>query len=281
MKVLLCCDLDRTILPNGPGEESPRARPMFGAVAAREELTLAYVSGRNETLLKEAVADYGVPEPDYAIGDVGTTIYHVSGGAWEPWEAWWENIRSDWSGKSGGELVHYFDGVEGLRLQEPDKQNRFKLSFYADPDMDTNRTLRDINGAMEMDGIRTSLIWSVDEVKGVGLLDAIPERATKAHAVKFLMEKTGFDRSNTVFAGDSGNDLPALTSGINAVLVKNAMDEVKEAALRKVDDKKINERLYVAQGGFLGMNGNYAAGVLEGLAHFIPETKEWMENGRP
>lgn len=281
MKVLLCCDLDRTILPNGPGEESPEARPMFGAVAARPELTLAYVSGRNEALLKEAIAEYGVPEPEYAIGDVGTTIYHVSGGAWEPWEAWWENIRSDWSGKGGDELGQYFEGVKGLRLQEPEKQNRFKLSFYAAPDMDTDRTLRDINGAMEMDGIRTSLIWSVDEVKGVGLLDAIPERATKAHAVKFLMEKTGFDRSNTVFAGDSGNDLPALTSGINAVLVKNAMDEVKEAALRKVGDKKINERLYVAQGGFMEMNGNYAAGVLEGLAHFIPETKEWMEDARP
>jgi hypothetical protein len=32
--------------------------------------------------------------------------------------------------------------------------------------------------------------------------------------------------------------------------------------------------LYLPQGNFFGMNGNYAAGVLEGLVHFIPETRE-------
>jgi hypothetical protein len=26
--------------------------------------------------------------------------------------------------------------------------------------------------------------------------------------------------------------------------------------------------LYSAQGGFLGMNGRYSAGILEGIAHF-------------
>ncbi|HEX23221.1 MAG TPA: haloacid dehalogenase, partial [Chromatiales bacterium] len=28
---------------------------------------------------------------------------------------------------------------------------------------------------------------------------------------------------------------------------------------------------------FLGMNGNYAAGVLEGLVHFHPETPHWFK----
>jgi hypothetical protein len=28
------------------------------------------------------------------------------------------------------------------------------------------------------------------------------------------------------------------------------------------------EHLYLARGGFLGMNGNYSAGILEGIGHF-------------
>ena len=35
-------------------------------------------------------------------------------------------------------------------------------------------------------------------------------------------------------------------------------------------------RLYVATGGFMGMNGNYGAGVLEGIAHFYPEIAGWL-----
>ena len=35
--------------------------------------------------------------------------------------------------------------------------------------------------------------------------------------------------------------------------------------------------LYLAQGGFLGMNGNYSAGILEGIAHYYSYTRLWME----
>ncbi|MCI5126782.1 MAG: haloacid dehalogenase, partial [Candidatus Electrothrix sp. AR5] len=33
MKLLVCTDLDRTLLPNGPQPESPGARPAFAALA--------------------------------------------------------------------------------------------------------------------------------------------------------------------------------------------------------------------------------------------------------
>jgi 3-deoxy-D-manno-octulosonate 8-phosphate phosphatase KdsC-like HAD superfamily phosphatase len=110
-------------------------------------------------------------------------------------------------------------------------------------------------------------------------LDVLPERATKLHAIQFLMRQNGFFKDETIFAGDSGNDLPVLTSGLQAVLVRNAPDEVRRAALREVQSKGLSGSLYLAQGGFLGMNGNYAAGVLEGLAHFVPATQEWMVRG--
>ena len=37
------------------------------------------------------------------------------------------------------------------------------------------------------------------------------------------------------------------------------------------------DTLYLAHGGLAGMNGNYSAGILEGVAHFIPETRLWLE----
>jgi len=37
-------------------------------------------------------------------------------------------------------------------------------------------------------------------------------------------------------------------------------------------------RLYLPKGNFWDMNGNYAAGVIEGLVHFRPETAELIAN---
>ena len=39
-------------------------------------------------------------------------------------------------------------------------------------------------------------------------------------------------------------------------------------------------RLHVAAGGELGLNGNYAAGILEGVLHFHPEWLELLEEHR-
>jgi len=276
-KLLLCCDLDRTVLPNGSQQESPQARTLFRIVAQRPELTLAYVSGRDQSLLLEAIHDYDLPVPDYAIGDVGTTLYGIQDDQWLPWKSWEEEIAPDWAGRRHDDLVSLFADIEALTLQEPQKQNTFKLSYYAPEDTDRDRLLVEMGARLKPLAVQASLIWSIDEARHVGLLDILPRRATKYHAIRFLMAHKDFDEENTVFAGDSGNDLPALTSGLQAVLVRNARREVREEALRRVREKGISERLYLARGNFLDMNGNYAAGVLEGLAHFEPDTLCWLK----
>jgi HAD superfamily hydrolase (TIGR01484 family) len=275
-EILLCCDLDRTVLPNGSQEESPNARPLFSVLARRPELTLAYVSGRDKSLLLDAIHDYELPLPAYAVGDVGTTIYEIDHGQWQPWRAWEADIAPDWAGRSHTELAELFQDIGALTMQEPEKQNTFKLSYYAPQDTERDALLAEMDGRLKRIGVRASLIWSIDEARHIGLLDALPRRATKSHAIRFLMTNKGFNEGSTVFAGDSGNDLPALTSGLQAVLVRNARAEVREEALRIVGGKGISERLYLARGDFLGMNGNYTAGVLEGLVHFVPEALHWL-----
>ncbi|HEB94149.1 MAG TPA: HAD-IIB family hydrolase [Gammaproteobacteria bacterium] len=276
-KLLLCCDLDRTLLSNGSQEESPQARPLFRAVARHPQLTLAYVSGRDKSLLLEAIRDYDLPPPDYAIGDVGTSIYEFHGDQWIPLKAWEKEIAPDWSGNRHDDLVTLFKDIDNLTLQEAEKQSAFKLSYYVPGKTERDELLAEMHARLRQNELRASLIWSIDEARHVGLLDVLPHRATKVHAIRFLMARTGFKEENTIFAGDSGNDLPVLTSGLKAVLVHNARREVYEEAMRSVCKQGFAERLYLAHGDFLGMNGNYAAGVLEGLVHFHPETLHWFK----
>jgi hypothetical protein len=39
----------------------------------------------------------------------------------------------------------------------------------------------------------------------------------------------------------------------------------------------LTDILYIARGALPGMNGNYSAGVLDGLLHFFPQTAPWRE----
>jgi len=274
--ILLCSDLDRTLLPNGPQPESPQVRALLRRVAERPDVKLAYVSGRHRELLHEAIDTYQLPEPNYAITDVGTRIYAINDGRWQVWDAWEEEIGPDWGGKRHDELAALFTDLSPLTLQEAEKQNRFKLSYYVALDADRTALLEDMSRRLARADIHANLIWSVDELENVGLLDILPASANKLHAIRFLIDTLHIPASRTLFAGDSGNDLAVLTSGMQSVLVANAAQEVREAALQAVQENGQRDKLYLAKGAFLGMNGNYAAGVLEGLAHFFPETAAWL-----
>jgi len=269
-RLLLCTDLDRTLIPNGAQPESPQAMPLFRRLAARAEVALAYVSGRHRALIEQAIAEYGLPQPDFAIADVGATIYRISPSGWLQWDAWDAQIAPDWHGLAHDELRRLLEVFPALRLQEPEKQNRHKLSFYVPLDADVPELLGGMETRLEQADIRANLIWSIDEAAAVGLLDVLPASANKLHAIAFLMRQQGYDHENTVFAGDSGNDLDVLKSGIQAVLVANADAEIRRLASGGAG------RVYVARGGYLDMNGNYSAGVLEGLAHYLPEADAWL-----
>jgi len=275
--ILLCSDMDRTILPNGVQDESPQARSVFGLLVKRPEIQLAYVSGRDKRLIQKAIAEYDLPLPNYAVGDVGTTIYELTGSNWRPWDAWFEEIAKDWNGLDSEDLSGFLTEFKELTRQEPEKQNRYKLSYYANETVDSRGLVDQIQQRLSRQNLRCRIIWSVDEQRSLGLVDVLPQRASKLHAIRYLMDQKGYLKSRVVFCGDSGNDLNVLTSDIQAVLVRNASDEVRREALESVVKNGRAETLYVAKGNFMGMNGNYTAGVLEGLAHFEPDVHPWIE----
>jgi sucrose-6F-phosphate phosphohydrolase len=285
--LLICTDLDRTLMPNGPQPESAGARRCFAQLAGRPEVTLVYVTGRHRTLVEEAIAAYRLPPPDFVIGDVGTTIYRVGAEhAWEHLAGWEDEIARDWAGRTHSDLLTLLKAFPVLRLQERSKQNRLKLSYYLPLHQDIDALTPAISERLEQAGIRARLVWSVDDIANVGLLDVLPARASKRHAIEALMREKGFDRDQTVFCGDSGNDLEVLISPIPAVLVANSRNDVMNLARELAAQAGTREQLYVATGGFMGMNGNYGAGMLEGIAHYHPHIAEWLTppadvHGRP
>ncbi len=165
--------MDRTVIPNGSQAESPDARERFAPLCNVPQVTLVYVTGRHQALVKQAIADYQLPEADYAITDVGAIIYHIKNG-------------------------------------------------------------------------------------------------NKLHAIEFLLQQLGYTLDEVIFAGDSGNDMPVLTSPVHSVLVANASDDVRQTALRIAKHNGHADALYLANTDALNMNGNYSAGVLQGIWHFVP-----------
>jgi sucrose-6F-phosphate phosphohydrolase len=270
-RLLLCTDLDRTLIPNGPQPESPRARERFAQLVSDARVVLAYVTGRHRQLVEEALEQYQLPRPDFVIGDVGTTIYRLaSGGNWEPDSAWDSEIGRDWNDLSNPDLQGLLGDISALRLQEAHKQNSHKLSYYHALDSDREALSRAINTRLGSRRVKARLVWSVDEPAAIGLLDILPRAASKYHAVAWLQRRLGFTDNDTVFSGDSGNDIEVLASPVPAILVANCEAQVREQALREAAANGYSTRLYIARGGFDGMNGNYSAGILEGIAHYHP-----------
>ncbi|MBN1355671.1 HAD-IIB family hydrolase [bacterium] len=273
-RIMLCTDLDRTLLPNGSQPESIGSRQRFARLVEKVGLHLVYVSGRHRELVQHAICEYAIPVPDHSVTDVGTRIYRVHSGGWEPFEQWSRKLDNELNGFDLSRLKERLGNLGGLRLQEPGKQNEHKLSFYV-ADYSRREAMRVLVDRFLENGkapVRT--IWSYDEVGKIGLLDIIPAAATKLHAVRFLMQEECYGEQDVVYAGDSGNDLDVLQSEIKSIVVANAADEIK-MEVRK--HKRNADRLVIAGGGFKGMNGNYAAGILEGIARFFPELLRYMD----
>jgi sucrose-6F-phosphate phosphohydrolase len=275
--LLLCSDLDGTLIPNGTAPESATARPLFRRLAAHPGVCLAYATGRDPVLVDHALDEAGLPEPRFLLGDVGSSIYLRENGGWQPLEAYWANIAPDWRDADNDAVLDLLRGIPGLRPQETARQAPFKASFYAAPDLDAAATLASARGLLDDQGLRTSLIWSRDVDGRTGLLDVLPASADKRQAIVFLRDWLHTAPDHTVFAGDSGNDLAVLGTEIAGVLVANADPAVREAAVAAARAANREDRLYLARGGYRGMNGNYAAGVLEGIVHFVPEADGWLD----
>lgn len=276
MRRLLCTDLDRTLLPNGPAAESTRARETLAHLVDAAPLALAYVSGRSLPLVLEAIEEYALPVPDVIAADVGSSVHHREAGGWRADLDWQSNVAGHWQGERQERIAELLAGVGGLVPQEGNRQMPFKRSYVLAPGAERERLERDVRAPLEADGIRAALVFSHDPDAGLELLDVLPAGGTKLHAVRHVRDALAVDNARTLFSGDSGNDLEVLVSEVPSVLVANGDEWTRRAALERLRDAADATSLHFAgegvdAGRFGRLSGNYAGGIVEGLLHFHPD----------
>ncbi len=280
MSVILATDLDRTLFPNGQ-QHDDRMMPVFRRFIEERRIPLVFVTGRNLRQIENGMERYHAPAPDYAIAEVGTRFYRQDQGKLTEED---DFIRYIADNTRGWDVTAFQRALASLplRRQPEENQNQFKLSYFLD-DLDRAGAVRQ-EAAERLAELTPDarLIWSIDETEDVGLLDVLPRRANKMEALEYLRRRLDVPRESIVYCGDSGNDLLPLTHGYRAVLVANAIDEVRTEVEKVAREKGLLDRTYFAAGDpGRGLSGNYVSGILEGLLHFgILSEEEWVRLNR-
>lgn len=263
---ILATDLDRTLLPNGSWPADAQAITMFNELtASQDDLLVVYVTGRNLALSQQAIEEYGIRYPDVLIGDVGTSIRRYSDGAWEMDAGWAAQVHKTSPRWDAAAVRAAFTEMQGMREQEREHCSDFKQSYYVDHAR-SEQVLRSVEERVKgkFDEV---IVYSYDSQSGDGLLDFLPQSATKQTALEFVASELGVPKADTVFCGDSGNDIFPLTAGFCGVLVRNADEQLVEN-VRSAMAADPQLRVYFANGGYRGLNGYYTGGVLEGAFHY-------------
>jgi hydroxymethylpyrimidine pyrophosphatase-like HAD family hydrolase len=180
-------------------------------------------------------------------------------------DEWTPHIERTSPRWDAGLIQHALADIAGLREQEQEHLNDFKQSYYVDHDeMDRILKTVDVRIKGKFDEVA---VYSYDVKKRVGLLDLLPQSATKQTALEHTARKFRAEPEEVVFCGDSGNDIAPLTAGFAGVLVKNA-DKQLVTDIREAQQRNHDLKIYFARGNFRGLSGYYASGVIEGAYHY-------------
>lgn len=258
---VLATDLDGTLIPLDGDAHHRADLKVLGRELKAHGVTLVFVTGRHFDSVVNAIEQFQLPNPDWIICDVGTSIFESGGtGEFRPIGAYEEHLQQVISVMPVGGLREILKPIQGLRLQEEEKQGRFKLSYYADA-VELDRLVDQLRLELDRTVAPFSIIHSVDPFNGDGLIDLVPKGASKAHALEWWCAHARSSTDSIVFAGDSGNDLAALTAGHRAIVVANAEHEVVQTVHDGHRQAGWKNRLYLAQ-------GKATSGVLEGCRWF-------------
>ncbi|MGD9275832.1 MAG: HAD-IIB family hydrolase [Candidatus Pacearchaeota archaeon] len=268
-KILIATDLDRTLLPNGNHKLSKGAINSFKILIKKtnKKIILIYITGRNKTLILQAIKKYNLPKPEFCISMVGSVIYKYEKNSLIEDKNWENHLKKSSKNFNSEKIISSLKDIKQLKLQPKKYLNDFKVSYYLKNKSLLKSTLKKIKLELKKNKINAKVIYSFDVNRKIGLIDVMHKNANKLSALYFLLDKLKIKKQNIVYCGDSGNDLEIFKSGIKSILVKNASYDFKEK-LKKEIKKNKKMKIYFARGNFKNLNGNYVSGILEGINHY-------------
>ncbi|GIX01021.1 MAG: hypothetical protein KatS3mg111_4353 [Pirellulaceae bacterium] len=264
---ILATDLDGTLIPLPHNAQNHADLKRLHEELPVHGIEPVYVTGRHLESVLRAIEEYGLPQPDWIVCDVGTSIYRRQPqGTYEKDSAYRHFLQNRIVAMSVEALRESLGGFGELQLQEAEKQGEFKLSYYA-PSAALHELVQRLHNHLISVDAPFSMVHSVDPFNGRGLIDFLPQGISKAAAVQWWVEARGVAPEKVVFAGDSGNDLAALTAGYRSIVVANAPATLVEAVRRAHRRAGWEDRLFVA-------DQPATSGVRQGCIHFgwIPAT---------
>lgn len=257
---VLATDLDGTLIPLPDSRSNIDALLALSTARRASGIGLVYATGRHYESVMDAVRDYRMPEPDWIICDVGSSIYHQGKTGYENFSPFEMHLEELSRGIDRGVIEQQLRSIEGLTLQAPDHQQRFKVSYESAAETVEGLVGR-INHILKREALPFECMGSLDPFLNCGLLDVLPQGVSKAYALLWLSTHANFKPDEVVFSGDSGNDYAALVSGFRAIIVANASKGLAERVHEELASRDLEDRLYLAK-------ENATSGVLEGCQHF-------------
>ena len=263
---VLSTDLDDTFIPL-PGHADNQA-DLERIRTARESrpFGLVYATGRHLESVLDAMETHTLPRPDWIVCDVGTSIYRNDQNAFRRFTPYEDLLAEQTRGTDRAAVESLLAGLDGLKLQPPERQQRFKISYFSAA-AQTQQLATHINQRLADAHISYACLPSLDSHTGDGLLDVLPIGASKAAALLWLAAHADFTADEVVFAGDSGNDYAALACGFRAIVVANAAPSLADRVEHELSSRGLADRLFRA-------TLPATSGVLEGCRHFglIPDS---------
>ena len=257
---ILITDLDGTLIPIDSDPAQCNALSDLKKLIEENKTPLVYATGRHFQSVHNAIKRFSLPQPSFTIADVGTSIYKSNGGQFSLIEEYSSYLQSIVCDLNTNKLWQEIRDIEHIRLQEKDKQGKFKLSFYVDAQFISDAVdiiadkLSDIGAPYE-------IVDSIDPFNGVGLIDLLPSGASKSAAIRWLSDYKQWPHQNIIYAGDSRNDLAAMNAGFNTIVVNNACNTLRNDVVEHHRQQGWVGRLYLA-------NEPATCGVLEGCQKF-------------
>ncbi len=183
----------------------------------KENVVFGVASGRNRYITEQAFDHYDLPNPDVLICSAGSEIYYTKN--FIPDKGWKSHIDYQWKRQ---ELEQELAKFPGIRLQEPDAQWRFKLSYYVD-DTFGDDEMANLYKFLDDRKFRAKVLLTNNKY-----LDILPFRAGKGNAVRYLSYKWKVPLEHFITAGNSGNDKDMLKGKTKGIVVANYSHELEE-----------------------------------------------------